>query len=1436
MLRLCNRYRRCISFSLRRSLSSSSSSSSHNSLDYPKEAIKNPQQVLPPPPSPPPILHHHPPPAFPLSRSSLIAFSATLVAAVAASYALLTNNTETEADKKLGQIYADVEHAIDRSNESFRRIVNRMKQTGVAAAVLWKSLRSVMSRPTTIGRRPTTRSAIVGAGGGAVLDWLLETVAVFGDNNGTQAEAARALAYLIADPNVAEAVLGRPHAVPYLLRFIFASQPQRLKKNSRRTSFDVSDSLKGRSMLVAALMDIITSNCDSLDKVLLKPSLPGNAEMRDIAAAIEVIEEGGMHLDEPHGSEEDDDGGTGMKGIGIKILGVPETFCLTKISDSSLTQQNVTSVVVPGLWDDLLCQHVAVPFAAWALANWAMASNENRSHIQELDQDGHAVMTALITAERSVKWHGSLVARFLLEDHSLPLNDSVPDWSFSLLSLPFLKQARVKTFLWQRSLCPHFWFQLREKLCSKEEALAKALESLSTGDMHMSLEESQKWSGVLVPWVFGNSSSDILQSSAIKILSRILEDYGPSSIPISQGWLALSLADILHYSKTKSNKGSPQPKTDKVKTQIDQANIVSAQQVVNQLADAVVNLAGNQLGTMINSGDTLTLEDLLNLEPFAGPFKNLKKDSLHKFDAADSALATLKGIKAITELCAEDAFFQNKIADFGILCLLRRFLLRDDYEQLAAAEAYDASRSQESQDRVSNVSGAPSAVDANDPSHVRVPAVAHIRRHAARLLTILSVLPKVQKVIIADEAWCKWLEECASGMIPGCNDVKIQSFARATLLNTFCNDQIVGNTSNKNVSDSNSQHPNRKCPRYAELIFLINPELPHWKCPEEALDTAGRRLTKNPNSVSDDSLSTHINETQSYSKSDVPSLDVVFVHGLRGGPFKTWRLSEDKSSTKSGLVEKIDEEAGKHGTFWPGEWLSADFPHARLFTLKYKTNLTQWSGATLPLQEVSSMILEKLVAAGIGNRPVVFVTHSMGGLVVKQMLHQAKSENKDDLVNNTVGVQTCRHALENGSCVSRPAPTIGELRSGSPRLVELNDFVHHLHKKGLLEVLSFCETKVTPIVEGYGGWAFRMEIVPIESAYPGFGELVVLESTDHVNSCKPLSRNDPSYAEIFRFLEEAESPAPIKMCSCPSAWGRSLGVLPMEMTTQLSLSTNSLSTQYNPPLQFPNFTAKSNFKWNRLKLIIRNRPRTISCCADSTTSKEPEHAVETEAATGNAPRVRKKQRRYRKLYPGEKIGITEEMRFVAMRLRNVNGKKFDSDEEDSGDVHDGDGSIAAVGDGGPGSGGETWKPSMEGFVKYLVDSKLVFDTVERIIDESNDVSYAYFRNTGLERSEGLSKDLKWFSQQVIVIPPPSDPGVTYVKYLEGLAEKSPPLFLSHYYNIYFSHIAGGQVIGKQVSEKLLEGRRLQFYRWEGNEEELLKGVREKLNMLGEVKA
>lgn len=61
--------------------------------------------------------------------------------------------------------------------------------------------------------------------------------------------------------------------------------------------------------------------------------------------------------------------------------------------------------------------------------------------------------------------------------------------------------------------------------------------------------------------------------------------------------------------------------------------------------------------------------------------------------------------------------------------------------------------------------------------------------------------------------------------------------------------------------------------------------------------------------------------------------------------------------------------------------------------------------------------------------------------------------------------------------------------------------VHVVSVSLIIRYQLFSQTKVTPIVEGYGGWAFRMEIVPIESAYPGFGELVVSMVRDNY---KPL--------------------------------------------------------------------------------------------------------------------------------------------------------------------------------------------------------------------------------------------------------------------------------------------------------------------------------------------
>ncbi|KAH0453465.1 hypothetical protein IEQ34_017789 [Dendrobium chrysotoxum] len=1173
--------------------------------------------------SPPPALHKAvspPPPSLSSSFSNSFlpksipfyaaaaagALTSGVAVAVYLQYSLRSIDDHTQSGTE--QLYPDLEQTLEKCKGSILRLLDRMVQTGNAATVLWKSLASVLSSANQEVRSgfelrvaalladiaaasEARRSAIVGAGGGAVVDWLLESVAEpgnGGDHGGTQSESARALAHLIADPDVREKVLGRPNAITKLLRFILSFQPKRQTKQFRHVSFEGADLWRGKSMLVAVLMDIVTSNCDNIDNSMHKPSLPVNADIRDIAAALEVIEEGGMHFADNQGNEDGDDGNPGIKGLAIKILGgttvlgfsrtdnrlsltatddlLDSTMFLTRtveVQGSTSYLPNLGAVVpsaVPGLWDDLQREHVAVPFAAWALANWALASQCNRSYIQELDRNGHAVMNALTAAERTVKWHGSLIARALLSDYDLPLTVSVPEWSASLLSTAFqaskvedvpLAQIALSAFLASiersneaRIFVHDSGLTLLREIASKygknkhvQEALVRVLGLLYDGNMHLSLEESQKWSGILLRWVFHEILSESIRASSTKLLSYILEDHGPDSIPISQGWLAIMLNEILGASKTASLKGNSMPKSDKVKSRIEQSTALAAAQVVNQLAIGVIGQAKSKLESDSDSTDQLPLADFLSLEPFGPLSKNQKGRNQQKLVAADLAFATLKGIKALTELCSEDSEHQKKLVDFGMLCLLKRLLVGDDYEKLAANETYDASRAMESQDRPSTVAVDKPASDSNDSTSVRVPPAAHIRRHAAQLLTVLSLLPNVKSSIAQDEMWCEWLESCASHKISCCTDPKIQSYARATLLNVFCSENI----GKQSLMETEGQSA---CARYKDMLFLISPELPHWKCSERnALRDSSNKKESNFSVVSSSGdgngyvsnqncgNSDYVSRIDVASHGESPLIDVVFVHGLRGGPFKSWRMADDKVSTtsKDGLVEHIDQEAGKEGTFWPGEWLSADFPQARLFTLRYKTKLTRWTGASLPLQEVSSMLLDRLLVAGIGDRPIVFVTHSMGGLVVKQMLYQAKLNKLNKFLDNTVGIifYSCPHFGSKLAdmpwrmgLILRPAPTIGELRSGSPRLVELNDFIRHLHSKGYLEVLSFSETQVTPIVEGYGGWAFRLEIVPMESAYPGFGELVVLDATDHINSCKPVNRTDPSYAETLKFLKK----------------------------------------------------------------------------------------------------------------------------------------------------------------------------------------------------------------------------------------------------------------------------------------------------------------------------
>lgn len=87
----------------------------------------------------------------------------------------------------------------------------------------------------------------------------------------------------------------------------------------------------------------------------------------------------------------------------------------------------------------------------------------------------------------------------------------------------------------------------------------------------------------------------------------------------------------------------------------------------------------------------------------------------------------------------------------------------------------------------------------------------------------------------------------------------------------------------------------------------------------------------------------------------------------------------------------------------------------------------------------------------------------------------------------------------------------------------------------------------------------------------------------------------------------------------------------------------------------------------------------------------------------------------------------------------------------------------------------------------------IFNVVSLLIDPE-------LRNTGLERSEKLAKDLEWFKEQGHAVPVPSNLGVTYSQYLKELSEKNHQAILCHFYNLYFGHTAGGRILGKKVQQ------------------------------------
>ena len=229
--------------------------------------------------------------------------------------------------------------------------------------------------------------------------------------------------------------------------------------------------------------------------------------------------------------------------------------------------------------------------------------------------------------------------------------------------------------------------------------------------------------------------------------------------------------------------------------------------------------------------------------------------------------------------------------------------------------------------------------------------------------------------------------------------------------------------------------------------------------------------------------------------------DVVFVHGLDGDGRSTWHPK------------------GEPDKFWP-LWLAEDLPRTAVWSVDYEASSIAWKGATMPLVDRATNLLDLLSLDGIGERPVVFVCHSLGGLVVKQMMRSGADFGNAlyaRMAANTkaiVFISTPHSGANIANWIShlgallRTTVTLDELKAHDPALRNLNTWYRNRNAEPAVRTTVYCEKQALA----------GILVVDETSADPGIpGVVPVPLDEDHASICKPASRS----AQLYKGVKQA---------------------------------------------------------------------------------------------------------------------------------------------------------------------------------------------------------------------------------------------------------------------------------------------------------------------------
>ncbi|OBT40517.1 hypothetical protein VE00_08999 [Pseudogymnoascus sp. WSF 3629] len=280
---------------------------------------------------------------------------------------------------------------------------------------------------------------------------------------------------------------------------------------------------------------------------------------------------------------------------------------------------------------------------------------------------------------------------------------------------------------------------------------------------------------------------------------------------------------------------------------------------------------------------------------------------------------------------------------------------------------------------------------------------------------------------------------------------------------------------------------------------------------------------------------------------DQRHLNIIFVHGLRGHPRGTW--SHIKSTSTTGRIEDTDTRTDKHKNmktffglkkskkesddkrqtstsppsdiFWPEEYLVPDLPQARIWTYGYNADVI---GGLFQANNQNSVSQHGRDFAD----PIVFVAHSLGGIITKDALHRSETICKRTKLVVFLGTPHRGSTYAGWGVIASNLASLA-LQDSNKRLVqtlEVNDEVlDNIHEE-FKTILSKCAIKVHSFQEAKGISGMKgldSKVVDNFSSKLDLAreqETVETIDANHMEMARCSSRDDACYRQICGVLKQ----------------------------------------------------------------------------------------------------------------------------------------------------------------------------------------------------------------------------------------------------------------------------------------------------------------------------